>query len=104
MNIKINNSKVQNVKVCQKCRKRPLLKEHVRQWGPNGTKDFANFLHKVRGAKFKKGHRARFSQKNLGSEILGVLGDFGPKIVNFDFFLENGSNDFSNFLHEVRGL
>ena len=29
MNIKINNSMVQNVKVCQKCQKRPLLNEHV---------------------------------------------------------------------------
>ena len=35
--------------------------------------DCSNFLHQVRGQKCKNSDRARFCEKNLGVEILGVL-------------------------------
>ena len=40
----------------------------------NGSKDLSDFLHEVRGPKSKKNYRARFSKKNVGPEIWGILG------------------------------
>ena len=48
----------------------------------NGSKDFSAFLHEVRGPKMQQTDRARFSEKIVGPEILGVL---CPKNALFGF-------------------
>ncbi len=63
------------------------------------SKDFSDFLHNDSIGHSKNIDRARFSKNYFGPEIFGDLGDFGPKIEPLSKFVENGSNDFLDFLH-----
>ena len=47
------------------------LLEKVRE---NGSKDFLDFLHNDSSVKLMTSSRARFSKKNVGAEIWGILG------------------------------
>ena len=57
-----------------------------------------------------KTDRAGFCPKNPDFRILGLtvpkwpeIAKIDPKMTQIDVFLENGSNDFTNFWPEVRG-
>ena len=65
----------------------------------NGSKDFSDFLHEVRGPKSKFGSTAGFSKKNLILAIFDFLGSKWPQIKVFATLRENGSNDFAHFAY-----
>ena len=75
----------------------------------NGSKDFFDFLHEVRGPLVMKTDRAGFFLKTPVFRFSGLtvpkrpeIAKNDPKMTQIEVFLENGSKDFRDFLQEVR--